>query len=1850
MAASLQAVGSHEGEARPINDSPEMRFIEEIKQGKIQSFLGTIDGEGNYLDPVYRSNRNLAATIASDYRDRFLIELIQNAYDAQPIEARDGNIAITLDRRYGKSGTLFIANSGSPFTEQNVKGLCEIGLSPKPLGQSIGNKGLGFRSVIQITDAPKVYSQCPTAPDDSCYSGFCLRFAESNDYPGLIDDPRHLRLAEDDLPMFHVPFWVDTQSDAICAFAKAGFSTVIELPLRDEDALGSTVDEIKRLQAQEVPLLLFLDRVSSIKIRIIDNSGHLDLDFMFTRSHEALPTREMELSRVDLGKAGAFLVARRSVPEAKMKDAISTGISRRELADHWAEWQGKGEVAVATRLDAPATSPRLYTFLPMGQQATAPFPGYLHGSFFPSSSRKSLNAEIRLNAMLLAEASKLAANTVLHITADSRPRSAAILTVEQRATAVADMLSWENVDSLLTDTDLSAGFVEQLVAYFKVECFDDVPAVPCCSSTSSGLRLTWRAPRAARCWPTETESFSSKVATRFADITGIWPIWDFLEPRIHRLDEFIRKHSDTYTSVPCAQERALLVSLVAKDLAGRRCFPEKKWIGFYEELQDFMDRDGSQLSGQSILLGDDGRLHPAMSPAPATESSGQSPRRSRRKIERAVFSPPDPSRTSGEDDLEIDPPSKLAERFAFLDMKLPWHAELGEARTFLETHKLVEEFDREAVLSFLSRTLQDEQNKEVLRSGLRWAFQLWRQAKAQGRPVTLRSQHRFRVPTLSGNYVDAREVVFSGKWPAETVGPLLQSFLDAAPKGIPDLARLEERRLAAPDHRAFLGKWTEDWMHFLKELGVESGLVPELKSTSTASFWVDGISNFSFVDDYGISTEFGEFWREDIAAQDPSLLSLPTSGYYLIKGGLSWLPGQAAVDRFSKDCSVLYAELVFDWLARNSEIPWDIVIHHQTYHKHARRVWPTPLKSFLRSARWLPVEESSASASGSTLLRPCDVWMDDDDGESFKAFLPKPLSKLRRLFDGDGGALARSLKDHGGLRILNDPSTLIEQVEFLAQQYTRSNFDRHFEPHLFNLYERTWLLLSRVMNDPEHDDHGNAAPRFVLVRRGHVLERMTMFRGESSEGELVYVGDTRREADIALLEASGRPFVSVRDVQQIQAIGELFEGLYGERIRRLSRVTHSVLADGRDINECATTPALQICPRLRAMVAVAMEALTGTEAQRLPSDRAAILAKLEHFTMMKAESLEFTIDGMALSVAENSVPSFHFGLDDGRVVIAVQSSGEWRWELVDLGIPALCEALGHRALAPYLRLLVEELRNGERPDVAIPRPSEDVERFCSKLHLPASARNAARNTLSAGAERHAPWIRTVLHSLAGSPAVDAFDAEGDEVFRDTLMLEDTLSRLLADAGVSGGELLEICRRAVGAEDFREGLDLNFESFNKSLEELGLDPLTYPELHRSELKSFLAENEIKIIDSLRRAYAPQLNKLQPATGYAVKRDAIRNLTPDPAWLSRYKELPEQALIDRVNAWLEDNSAPPLGEGTIVLEPLAQVRTHNQKFAIDFAHEAIPCIRAWCAKYQPDSLDVEVLANKKGGALHKLLDDVGVRDFRTLDEAALLKWLRILEIWPCDMPPSLDLKVLGLSQEDLSFERARERQEREAQERKRRSVSLNGRMVDPEEVDLIEISKEIHSELMPEVIRMSLGSTSELEEVARSGPSRSSQSGNRHRGAGRTRAPPKKTEFIGRLGELVVYHWLKNILPNQDIEAAWRSENGAHITGRDGDDGLGYDFEVTYRRQSWQIEVKASLEDPQSFEMGETEVRAAREAARTRSGVQYKIAYVSNVQDTKKTRIEVLPNPLADEGARHFQLRGEGIRYGFSRVGS
>lgn len=627
----------------------------------------------------------------------------------------------------------------------------------------------------------------------------------------------------------------------------------------------------------------------------------------------------------------------------------------------------------------------------------------------------------------------------------------------------------------------------------------------------------------------------------------------------------------------------------------------------------------------------------------------------------------------------------------------------------------------------------------------------------------------------------------------------------------------------------------------------------------------------------------------------------------------------------------------------------------------------------------------------------------------------------------------------------------------------------------------------------------------------------------------------------------------------------------------------------------------------------------------------------------------FVIDGISISPEQIASQAFHLTSENGQPVVLVRSGEEWNWDLIDQCLPAICEALGQRALSPHLRLLLAHISRDVPLGDAQTYPGKDVGRMAELLQLSASSAAAASATLNAGLERQVPWIRAVLYHVIDRVAFDAFDRELDHTLKDLGLLRNELSKLLRETSLSVDALLAVCRFALGPVDFREGLGLDFADFNKSLTALGLEPETYPEQHRWCLENFIRQRELAITECLRAAYADKLKRLQPADGYAAARDSIRTLEPDPAWLLLFKEPPEAILEALVNSWLDQQGAPPLGERSEESPTILQVREHNRKFFYDFARRALPLLRAWCAKFQPER-HLAIFIDEDGiEDLRKRLDNIGVLDFRMLNDISAAKWLQALDIWPTDMPLSFELQKLGLSEDDVKDDSVKAREANEERKREARLVSFNGKMLDPTEVDLLALSDELQQSLSPKVLGNALGSSADLATVHRGeGPAGGAggRSGSQKKGR-RLRVPEEKTELIGRLGEMIVYHWLQRILTKQDIDAAWVSENGALITGREGNDGLGFDFEVSYRNQIWQIEVKASVDDPRTFEVGETEVRAARLAARPRSGVQYKIAYVSHVAEPAQTNIEMLPNPMTDEGAHVLELRGEGIRYSFDR---
>ncbi|MEY9952833.1 sacsin N-terminal ATP-binding-like domain-containing protein [Leifsonia sp. EB34] len=85
------------------------------------------------------------------YSRRQLEELLQNAVDA----ARDGGhrVEVVLTRQ-----ALYVANDGEPFDEAGVRSLMASDISTKD-DERIGKFGIGFKSVLAVSDSPKILSR-----------------------------------------------------------------------------------------------------------------------------------------------------------------------------------------------------------------------------------------------------------------------------------------------------------------------------------------------------------------------------------------------------------------------------------------------------------------------------------------------------------------------------------------------------------------------------------------------------------------------------------------------------------------------------------------------------------------------------------------------------------------------------------------------------------------------------------------------------------------------------------------------------------------------------------------------------------------------------------------------------------------------------------------------------------------------------------------------------------------------------------------------------------------------------------------------------------------------------------------------------------------------------------------------------------------------------------------------------------------------------------------------------------------------------------------------------------------------------------------------------------------------------------------------------------------------------------------------------------------------------------------------------------------------------------------------------------------------------------------------------------
>lgn len=589
--------------------------------GEIRSFLDELSNGTSR----YRSLHNLTEQVEHQYHSRFLIELIQNAHDALfEVGVRDATqrIEIVLAEEEPPYGALYIANDGQPFTPSNFKALSNLGQSDKDPQKSIGNKGIGFRSVLEITKVPEIYSR--KERDSSSFDGYCFSFqpdviqifedpirrvVEGNNNvksPEAIggpllewDDTRYeyfrtrCQLFEKDwlpqelafLSPYALPIPMDTQEAAprIADFEKRGFSTVIRLPFLSDRAREIAKNKLEEMDESTV---IFLQRLNILRLvcNNVERCYQREQRFRkkdIEKGYEVQITFSMqEAEENNSGPGSRYWLWTRTVggvENPKEREEIQVTVA--DLPGKWPTVE-EATVAVAVQVGSDSEDGVLNIYLPT--EVPSGCATHFSAPFYGDMSRTHIDFEKPFNQLLLKAIAEKATDVILSSLAGNG---------EEEAAAIIDILApidgdegkrwWEALGSVFSDRWI--GIESEDIAlsdngWNSLSCTRLLPEI------DSGTVIDAAMLRSEATYPVFTESLQKR------------------ETLIRRIFE---KIDIGWEASP--EDNAATVEAIARKLHSSQ--DQVDWNGFWHDVELLFGRDTGPLIGRCVLLGTDNQLH-----------------------------------------------------------------------------------------------------------------------------------------------------------------------------------------------------------------------------------------------------------------------------------------------------------------------------------------------------------------------------------------------------------------------------------------------------------------------------------------------------------------------------------------------------------------------------------------------------------------------------------------------------------------------------------------------------------------------------------------------------------------------------------------------------------------------------------------------------------------------------------------------------------------------------------------------------------------------------------------------------------------------------------------------------------------------------------------------------------------------------------------------------------------------------------------------------------------------------------------------------------------------------------------
>ena len=310
----------------------------------------SLQGDGRVIVAnTQRRYQSLLGTVAEDLNSKeshFILELVQNADDNTYSPGVDPSLSFLAETQ-----RLVVVNNEAGFIAEHVAALCSAGESSKKNKTGyIGEKGIGFKSVFKVTNAPEIHS-----------NGFHFQFNRS--------DPKNVL-------GYVVPHWKEPDFPV-----KDGVTTLV-LPARPGKTFPTEL-----LKDLEPSLLLFLGKLRRLEVKT--------------------STEHVQYLREDSGPVTTLKTHRQQSDGTKHRAErsffrTSATYDMSAIVEPKREDIDESDVVLAFPLTdegeaAPDSNSPVYAFLPIRDFN---FPFCIQADFVLTSSRESVHEDLEWNITL----------------------------------------------------------------------------------------------------------------------------------------------------------------------------------------------------------------------------------------------------------------------------------------------------------------------------------------------------------------------------------------------------------------------------------------------------------------------------------------------------------------------------------------------------------------------------------------------------------------------------------------------------------------------------------------------------------------------------------------------------------------------------------------------------------------------------------------------------------------------------------------------------------------------------------------------------------------------------------------------------------------------------------------------------------------------------------------------------------------------------------------------------------------------------------------------------------------------------------------------------------------------------------------------------------------------------------------------------------------------------------------------------------------------------------------------------------------------------------------------------------